>query len=995
MSPSSGKKLTRGAKWALAAAGCMVLYAVIGFLVVPRIVHSKLETVLTEQLGHPVSVKEVSFNPLALSLTLREFDVHEEDRSPILGFEELYINVELASVVNRALTLSMIRVTHPYVLAVVRSDGALNLMDLRPSTPQTESTDPPASGDSQDAAPLGVIVEHLLVDRGILEFHDESKPTPFSTEIVPLTFALQNFTTQPKTLEDHELNFTAEIGPGEGIEWRGSLYFQPIRSEGTIKLTGIRTRTLWEYIKDLVNFEITDGIISLTIPYEFRSDPDAFHATIQGAAFMLTQFALAEKGQSDPILSVPGFAISGIDVDLGARQARIAAVHSRDARIKGWLNKDGSTNFQTLFAGGTATPPVAKEEPRPESPSEPTPWDVTLDRIEIENYGIAIEDRTPSEPVRLALNPLVITVTDVTSRLDSKIGLDVSVRVNDAGTIKVTGGVTGKPLAADLDIDVSNIAFVPFQPYLDSIAQLQLKSGAANLKGHLAYRAKDEQKPHLQYAGKISITKLLTQDTLLHKDFLKWDELAFNRVNLDLEPTRITIAEIVAKKPYLRFIIGPDRSTNVQEIFAKQSDPSPTSAEAKQPTDQAKGSSKPAPPIQIGAIRLVDASTHFADFSLKPVIDTGIFGLNGAIKGLSSKELSRADVSLQGKVDKYAPVAIKGKINPLTSDAFTDIALAFKNVELTTVSPYATKFAGYPIKKGKVSVDLQYKLSKHILEAENKVVIEQLTLGDQVESPDATSLPVKLAIALLKDRHGVIDIDLPVRGDLNDPDFKYGRALLGVLVNLVTKAVTAPFNLIAGLVGGDSEELGVVEFPVGGVTLTPSDQEKLSSLAKALKERPGLQLEVAGAADAEADRAALAELKLHRELLAASTKPTKSEGTLAPEMVDFGTLPHEKQTELVEALYRKKYGQLPKPLQGKEDQPASRSIDTLKERLLGDITIDDSEIVRLGRERAKHIQDYLVAEGGIAPERIFLLDVKLDAKSMGGTVSTKLNLDAA
>jgi len=987
------------AKWALISATCVGLYAVIGFLIAPPIIRSQIESVLTEQLSHPVTVKEVRLNPFALSLTLRDLAISERDDSPLLGFDELYVNVELASIVNQAVTFSTIHLLAPYALARVRQDGTINLMDLHSSAPVSDgppdSTAPVPQADSNENALPGIIIESFHVDRGILEFHDDSKPTPFTAHVVPITFTLQNFST--RTDSQDSLSFTAEVGPGEKIDWHGTLHLQPLRSEGTVALTGLKARTLWTYMQDLVKFEITDGVIDLTASYKVRSDRDSFQASVGQAAVKLTTFALGEKGSRDPLIVIPELTIEGIEADLATREARIAAVSSRDARIAGWLDKEGSTNLQKLFASDVKeAAPAQIPSSQTETTSSATPWLVKINQVSIDDYGIILEDRTPTTPVRLTLDPLRIKLTNVTSRLDDKIDLDLFVLVNETGTVAVTGGVTAEPLTMDLNLDVSKIAFAPFQPYLDPIAQLNVRSGAASLKGHLSYHPKNGTKPQMRFDGTAGVTELLTQDKLLNKDFLRWSDLALNSFTLEIDPTRVSIAEIVTVRPYFRFIIGPDRTTNVQQIFTKPDLDSGIAESPPLPSDSTNPSAQPTVPVQIGAIRLVDGSTHFADFSLKPVIDTGIFGLHGTIKGLSSKERSKADVSLDGKVDKYAPVAIKGKINPLTSDAFSDVAVSFKNVELTTVSPYSTKFAGYPITKGKISVDLRYKLSKNVLEAENKVVIDQLTLGEKTESPDATSLPVKLAIALLKDRNGVIDIDLPVRGDLNSPDFKYGRVLLDVLVNLITKAVLSPFNLVAGLVGGSGEELSVVEFPVGTDTLTSVSEGKLTSLAKALTERPGLRVEIAGAADGEVDRAALAEMKLNQDLIAFRDADLKPTGKPTPENGAISRLSETEQAALVKALYLKKFGKLPEslPTPGQTDKPAPVSIQTLKDRLLSDITIGEGEIRLLGQERARRIQDYLVTQGSIPPERIYLLDIKVDAQARDGSVSSNLSLNA-
>lgn len=991
-------------KWALILAVCVGLYAVIGFLIVPRVLRSKLETVLAEQLNRPVAVREVLFNPFALSLTVRGFAIDEQDNSPLLGFEELYVNVELASLVNQALTFSAIELQQPYVVAQVRKDGRLNLQDLRPSAsaaePPSDQTSPLPPEEAQEEGLPGVIIELLHIDRGILEFHDDSKPTPFTAHIVPITVTLQNFSTIPESLHSH--SFVAEIGPGEKIEWHGTAHVQPLRSKGTLTLTGIKARTLWTYIQDRVKFEITDGVIDVTASYQAESDREGFQVTVKEAAVKLTQFALGQKGAQQPLITIPEFSVEGIEADLVARQAHIAAVRSRDARITGWLDHERRTIFQTLFAGDAssatpAEPPASKDT----GASSSTPWAAKIDQVSIENYGIVLEDRKPPTPVLLTFNPLMLKLANVSTQLDAKVDLDLFVRFNDTGKVAVTGGFTPQPLTADLDLDVSKIALPPFQPYIDPFAQLTLHSGAADLKGHAFYRVTDTTKPQLRFKGRVGVTELLTQDKLLNKDFLKWNELAVNGLELDVEPTRVKIAEIVTRKPYLRFIIGEDRTTNIQAILIRQ-DSGQATAENPPPATEPikKRSAAEAVPVEIGAIRIIDGSTHFADFSLRPVIDTGIFGLNGTIKGLSSKELTKGDVSVEGKVDKYAPVVIKGQINPLTNDAFTDVAMSVKNVELTTVSPYSTKFAGYPIIKGKISLDLQYKLSQKVLEAENKVVINQLTLGEKVDSSDATSLPVKLAIALLQDRHGVIDIDLPVRGDLNNPDFHYGQLVWQVLGNLITKAVTAPFNLIAGLVGGSGEELNTVPFPVGSSELAAASEANLNSIAKALADRPALHLEITGAGDPRADGPALAEAKLREELLLLKQQGVEKTGKPGPEAADVTGLTESEEAALVETLYTKKFGALPAPPVQTDSPPSTAEmpktvpVAELKARLLSDIKVDEGQIRLLAQDRAKRIQDFVVTQGGIAPERVFLLDTVIDTSASGDSVPCKLGLNA-
>lgn len=986
--------MSKTTKWAVILSTLMGLYAAVGFLIAPPIIRSQLESTLTEQLGHPVTVKEVRLNPFALSLTLRDLSISERDQTPLLGFEEFYVNLELASLVNQAVTFSAIRLIHPYAIVRVNQDGTLNLADLRPSTAGIDPQDtPPAPVPSEETneQPLpGLIVDLLEMDGGILEFHDDSQPTPFTADIVPISFTLQHFSTRPDSPD--VMHFIAEIGPGEKIEWHGAVHIQPLDSEGRLTLTGLKARTLWSYIQDRVNFEVTDGLIDLTAVYQVKFQRDDLQASLTDGSVSVTTLTLAERGFRDPVIVVPEFSVDGIEADLSTHTVRIAAVRTRDARIDGWLYPDRRTSFHDLFiTEGTsgATPTSHPSAGTPQSPA--APWSVKIAHISIDNYGITVEDRAPATPVRLTVNPLRLTLEDVSTKLDAPIALDFSARINESGSVSVKGSVTPDPLSLDVDVDVGKVAFPPFQPYVDRVARVNVKSGAASMAGHLSYRAKPAKQPQIQFRGKAAITELVTQDAALGKDLIKWTELAVNGIAVDVEPTKAEIAEIVVTRPYVSLIIAADRTTNVQELFIK-------------PDSEVQADEAPPPPTQtsqplavrIGLVRLVEGSGHFADFSIKPVIDTGIFDLNGTVKGLSSQELSKADVSLRGKVDKYAPMAVKGTINPLASDAFTDIGISFKNVELTTVSPYSTKFVGYPIKKGKISLDLRYKLSHKVLEAENDVLIEQLTLGDKVESPDAVSLPMKLAVALLKDRNGVIDIDLPIRGDLNDPDFKYGRVLLGVLMNLVTKAVTSPFNLVAGLVGGSGEELSHVLFQAGAETLSPDEETKLKTVAKALDERPELRLEIAGAADAQADRAALAEIKLHRELVALKDGDAKTGQGSESGPDTFRFLPEAEQAALIKTLYRQKYGALPEPSPAADGQatPTPAPMQSLKDRLRADTPIEDAELRRLAQDRGKLIQQFLVTQGSINPERLYMLEVQVNATAKDGTVPSSLNLTA-
>jgi len=420
------------------------------------------------------------------------------------------------------------------------------------------------------------------------------------------------------------------------------------------------------------------------------------------------------------------------------------------------------------------------------------------------------------------------------------------------------------------------------QPYLDSTTGLTLRSGAAGAHGHLVLAANGS----LAFDGDAGVDGLRTVDNGLGDDFVKWRSLAIREIRAHSLPFSLRIREIVALDPYARVIIGPDGKTNLHAILAPNAPletskagavaaadaaspqarpPAPQPAVAKAGTRRARTAPAAAPapqatgkglPVDIGRVRIVNGSVNFSDLSIRPNFETGIQQLAGTIEGLSGRADARADVQLEGKVDRYAPVTITGKVNYLAAVSYTNLKMHFENIELTGFSPYSGKFAGYRIDKGKLTIDLNYLVENHKLTASHHIIANQLQLGERVDSKDATSLPVKLAIALLKDRHGVIDLDLPVTGDLDDPQFRLGPIIWKIVVNLVTKIVTSPFALLGSLFGG-GEELAFVDFQAGSGELDATARGKIATLVKALDSRPALNVDIPQTVQPAADGAGL------------------------------------------------------------------------------------------------------------------------------------------
>jgi hypothetical protein len=414
-------------------------------------------------------------------------------------------------------------------------------------------------------------------------------------------------------------------------------------------------------------------------------------------------------------------------------------------------------------------------------------------------------------------------------------------------------------------------------------------------------------------------------------------------------------------------------------------------------TSELESPEEPPIPVKIGSVNITNLSARFADVSITPTVVTHIEGLNGTVQGLSSDQLAKAEISIEGAVDQYAPLTISGHINPLSTDVYTDLTVTLRNLDLPTVSPYSRKYTGYPITKGKLSLDLAYKISEKTLVGENKVLIDQITMGKKVESPDAVSLPIPLALALLKDRRGHIDIDLPVRGHLGDPEFRYGTVIWNALVNLLTKIATSPFAMVGRLLGVNGEELQYVAFPAGEAHMPPAEQEKLDAIGKALDDRPLLRLDITGAADSQVDRHALAvrQLREHlhkRKLVQASASGIKGEPVKDEEI----ELSSGEERRLLSELYVEKFGTQPQPspLPSEGIIPDLPPTEQMESKLVEAIQVEDEALRLLAQERAQAIREYLIQESKVPGDRLFVVEPDISPATGVGIVRSPLSLTA-
>jgi uncharacterized protein involved in outer membrane biogenesis len=670
----------------------------------------------------------------------------------------------------------------------------------------------------------------------------------------------------------------------------------------------------------------------------------------------------------------------------------VEAVELSGAKTTLSLEKDGQLNWNAILQKAPGAPPAPAAAPaktKAIAAGKP-PMDLHLARLSLDGIEVGIVDHSPAVPVRLDLERGFVAIQDIRFDMDPAVPLKnlqldmdhavplkAGFALRQGGRVDASGRVIPGKATGKLDVKAANVSLRPFAPYVNRFARLELRSGAASSRGSLSL-ARAKTGTGVTYRGAFSVDDLAITEEETAEAFLGWKKLSSDSLDFSLHPNRLHFDELVAQNPFGKIVIFEDQSINLKRILRDQGGAArgdaagkPDASAAKEPAsvaDAPAAAAEAAFPVAVERIRIVDANLDFADLSLTPQFGALIHTLSGVINGLSTDPGATAQVELDGQVDDYGSTRIRGSLKPFRPTEFTDLALIFRNLEMTRLTPYSGKFAGRRIDSGKLSVDLEYKIKDRQLAGKNKFVVNRLRLGENVDSPSAMRLPLDLAIALLEDSNGIIDLDLPVSGSLDDPKFSYGAIIWKAVVNVLTKLVTAPFRAIGALLGISSEKLEAIGFDPGSDALLPPEREKLKALGDAMGKRPALTLQVEPAFDPVADTRAIQEWWIRRDV--AQRKGVKLMSGEPAGPIDLANEKTQKAL-MVLAEGRFKKEQLAKWQEAfAKPRVDGRTLHAeLLEQLTLQIPVTEAELVRLAGQRGAAVKEALAASG-VAADRV-------------------------
>jgi uncharacterized protein involved in outer membrane biogenesis len=909
---------------ALTAAAIVVGYGILGALVAPPIAKKLIADRLGERLGRTVALDRVSINPYTLRAVLGGFRILEPDgKTPFASFETLDVDGSIGSLYRLAPVIDSVTLTGLRVHLVRDRAAHYNVSDLlprlMPATPKRGEKREPArfsvgnirlKGAALDFDDLPNHAQHRIANVQVTVPFVSNLPTHLKDQVQPSFSADVNGT--PVTLSGEALPFEDTIRTRFDLDVRDldlPRYVAYLPADVPFKLDSgkLDARLSFTFIQAanrpaVVNVAGTAALENLALSTAEGplarvkhlaadiSSLDPFAGTVKVASVRLAGASAMQDGWT-----IASAEAHGIDADLEKHSVNAAALTTADGQLTLTRRADG-----------------AIEVPRIPPSEHPAKWVLALAKLDLSRYAVTVIDATvnPAATHRIVLTSL--EAADLSTESGFKGSATTKARIGKEGALDASAKFALDPLSVQATLDARSIDVVPLRAYFAQFPAVALKSGFASAKGTLSLEGAPGAL-RVGYAGSAEIERLATLDTINHEELLDWRSLRTQGIKLAYAPDaplELAVAEVAVDKAYSRIFVTPQGKLNVQELR--------TAAPAER---EATPSAAPVRPrnVRIDRITFADSRLNFTDHYIKPNYTADVGELHGSVTRLSSDPASRAAVALEGRWDAASPVVIAGTINPLRGDLFLDIGAKGQDIELAKLTAYSERYAGYGIKDGRLTLDVKYHIDNGKLEGHNRILVDRLTFGDKVESPDATKLPVLFLVNLLKDAKGRINVELPISGSLEDPKFEIGALIGQVFGGFFKSAAASPFALLGAGSGGKDGDLAFVEFEPGRSELTPAAQKKLEALVKALQDRPGLKLELAARLDPVKDLEALKAAALQRKLAQA---------------------PKDLPKEAREKLAR---------------EP---------------VEVDPGELPALSAARAEQVKAYLVANGRLPPERV-------------------------
>jgi hypothetical protein len=950
---------------------CAVLYLVyiaLSYLYLPGKLKEVVQTDVAHLLGRDIQVQRIAFNPFTLALTVEQLVIADRPQIPLLAWNKLFVNFDAwGSLFGWRIRFSDVELDAPRIAIEQHKDG-FNFSSILARL----QSDKPAQAKPSSAFALQI--DDIRVLAGLFRFDDMSGATPAHTRIDKINVTLKKLYLATGDDKLHPISLQAEMPDGGLVTLNGNYRADPLKANAQIEASDVHLEALKDFIANQIPLQLNSGRLSLRTDVDVEMEK-SLEVLVHNGQLGVTDLALDDNTQDPPLLRGKQLQVQGIAMDLRKQRLHIEGIALNGFNTDQWLDTAARLRIQPFLGPQNAevevTPATTANKPKTK------PWDFSIGNLSLQNTRLGFTDRRDGLHAAQEVQIQNAQLSNIHLVQGAQASLQLNAMLNNSGDLKVDGQIVPIPFSLDLHYQLQALALTPFNPYVEQLSWLRLQQGKLNAAGGLKMQSADPLPLILDLNA--GVTDLKAQDSRTGKTVLQWKGLQLDQLTLELAQRSVAIDKVTLNAPEIEMEVDANKQMNLATLMkpatgASESTPAP---ETKRTHSADKPASAHPWQVAIHHFSLRQGRTLFRDASIKPVFKTGLYAINFKLDQLTSAGSKPATFTLTSKVDKYAPFDVKGTLAPLQQQPGFALTGQLRGLEMPALSPYTGTYIGYNLKSGRLSLDLQYDLKQHELQGTNKIVAKQLYLGDMVESEQALHVPIALGLALLRDSSGVIDLNLGVSGDLADPSFSIAGIVWKALLNIIVKAATSPFKLLASLVGSN-EDLGSITFNAGNSELTADNQGRLQQLVKAMAQRPQLVVTVHGSADTTDDNAALQQQKVLEQIAArrkipvaqlqlASLLETRANRSALRRMNDALKLPSVDQREAAlqkadpklngDALTRQVYEQIYADVAGRQ-------------------VISQQELINLADQRALAIKQYLVETAGLDHSRVHLVTTR-------------------
>ena len=943
-------------------------YLVVGFFILPPLLKPQLIKSMQQETKTEATIASLAFNPLFFSVELQGFELRDLQHQKLFSFEKLTLNLNPTSLLYGAFELKELSLVTPKIYMVYNRDKTINLLKV---LLDKKSKREPEKQDEKGTLPR-VVVDKITLEDGTLYYKDYTHKTPFLLSFENIGFSLKEFDTKNITNKSAKVRFYTSLSDGGFVDFQSNITsIAPFKIEGNLALESIQLYTAWKYLQDSLQLEVADGKLFFSTKYSFNLD-DINATKLEGLQLSLKNLRIKPKKEKGDILRLKNLSIQNAILLPMQEKIEIEKIALDGLQVEAKRDKEGNLDWMKYLK--TETHKKLKGNSTKEKQ-----YNIKIKKIRVADAKCRLLDKTLAKVQKHTLDKISVRVDDFDTKKRSWLHYKASMRCNGSGILKADGKLSLKPLRQNGTISAKKIELTALTPYLQEQSFLSIDDGRVSFHAKESYRpSKNSADVHIH--GELAVHSLFVSDTKEAKSSLfSLNELSIHPFTLELFPNRLYIDSVDIDSFYVAAKIDENKTINFSQLKRVTKESHPKRVEEKKSDIF---------PLKIAKINIKNGSAFFSDLSLPIKFQTDIHDLNGVLYAISSSAGDTTYVDIAGEVDKYGSTKLQGSIDSFNPKEYTDLQMDFTNLNLHSLSGYSASFAGYEIDSGKLYLDLGYHILHSQLNATNSIVIKKIELGKELEEKGVNHLPLGLAIGLLEDNKGIVDINMPIVGDVDKPDFKYGTLIWKTVGNLIAKAVTSPFKFLGSMLGVEGEDLEFIAFDFGKSTITPSQREKLDNIAKMMQKRQKISLKIDATYNKQED---MKLLKLQK-LIAIVMKRSAHENNLKAKTA--------LNSEILENIYRQshKNDKLTKIKEKLHQEYKSKEAfqRVYQNRLIAlcrDMqSIEKNELKHLAEERAQKIQSYLTHKRALAKERVQIGDTIEEHHSDAKKVKLQLNI---